>query len=176
MTSALIFSAVFFAAVLATQYGVRSFGPRQILLPLVAVAVVAKSYVHGVTLQGWSAGLLAAGIGIGIVAGLGAAATMKVGHRADGSAYTRAGLGYVGVWLGVLATRLVFVYGAQHWFTRWLGTFSVQHQLTKDSWVVAFVAMAVAVVLTRTAVVFARLNRRPAGSSAAAPVPVATRS
>ena len=176
MTSALLFSAVLFAAVLATQYGVRSFGPRQILLPLVAVVVVAKNYVHGFTLQGWSVGLLAAGIGIGVLAGLGAAATMKVGRRADGSAYTRAGLGYLAVWLGVLATRLVFVYGAQHWFTRWLGTFSVQHHLTQNSWVVAFVAMALATVLTRTAVVFARINRRSADSSVAAPIPAAARS
>lgn len=169
MSSALIFSAIMLVAVLATQFGVRSFGPRQVLLPLVVVVAVARNYVHGISLSGWSGALLAAGIGVGVLAGLAAAATIEVGRRADGSAYTRAGVGYVGIWLAVLASRLVFIYGAQHWFTRWLGTFSMQHGLNQNSWVVAFVAMALATVVARTAMVGLRLHRRPVARAAAAP-------
>jgi hypothetical protein len=59
---------------------------------------------------------------------------------------------------------MLFAYGADHWYSRQIGEFSMTHQITgADAWTAAFVLMALAMVVTRVAVTAART--RSAGTS-----------
>ncbi|MEJ8650244.1 hypothetical protein WKI65_19610 [Streptomyces sp. MS1.AVA.3] len=70
---------------------------------------------------------------------------------------TRAGRGALGL---RASARVLFAYGAEHWFTEGLIRFSIENQLSgPDVYANAFVFMSLAMVLTRTAVLVAKRRR-----------------
>jgi hypothetical protein len=78
----------------------------------------------------------------------------------------RAGIAYAALWILVIGGRCVFAYGAEHWFPRAVGEFSLTHQITgSDAWTAAFILMSLTMVLARvaaTGLATARAARRPA--------------
>ncbi len=101
----------------------------------------------------------ATGAAFGVVAGL----LLRVHRNAQGVTVTRAGAAYAALWLAVIGGRVAFAYGADHWFSRNIATFSISHQITgADAWTAAFVLMALVMLLVRalvTALVTAALTR-----------------
>jgi hypothetical protein len=110
------------------------------------------------------------GIGVGVVLGLVAAALVRVDRDRAGRLVMRAGAAYAALWVAVIGGRMLFAYGADHWFPAAIGRFSVIHRITgADAWTAAFVLMALSMVVARVAasrVLTARAVRRPAGLTA----------
>ena len=83
-----------------------------------------------------------------------------------------AGAAYGGLWIAVIGGRCVFAYGAEHWFGRAIGEFSMTHQITgADAWTAAFILMAWRWSLVRVATVTRSYRAgcpRPPGGPAAA--------
>ena len=66
----------------------------------------------------------------------------------------------VTVWVAVIGGRILFAYGAEHWFSRDIAAFSRAHLITgADAWTAAFVIMALAMVVSRLAVTGVRAAR-----------------
>lgn len=153
------------AFILASNLGTRPVTRRRTVLPLVLVAVAASVFLRHVPTLGHDLTLelvgVAAGAALGVVAGL----LVQV-RRDGGTTTTTAGLPYAVLWVAVIGGRMAFAYGADHWFPRTIGEFSMRHQITgADAWASAFILMALTMVLARVAVTAARaavVVRRPA--------------
>jgi hypothetical protein len=157
------------ALVLITGLGTHTFTARRLLLPLVAVAITGTIFLRDIPTLGNDVNLELAGAAAGVVFGILAALLVRV--RRDGDrVITTAGIAYALVWIVVIGGRMLFAYGADHWFTGGIVSFSRTYLITgADAWTVAFVLMALAMVLTRvlvTAVQAGVLRARPAVAAA----------
>jgi hypothetical protein len=89
---------------------------------------------------------------------------MKVRSAEDGSLVTVAGPSYAAVWIAAIAGRLLFAYGATHWFAPDIASFSRSAGIDGSAaYTAAFVTMALAMVLTRVAVTTVRAARVTGG-------------
>ena len=159
-TSDIVLVVGIFVMVVVTQTGLKPFDRRRIVLPLAVVGGIGAGYVRKLP-SGQDNLLLAVAIGVlGVLFGLAAVALVRTERDAGGQRYTRAGLGYVLVWVVAMGGRLLFGYGAQHWYTVSLGRFMAGHHLSTDVWAPAFALMAMTMVATRTLVLFARFAMR----------------
>lgn len=147
----------------------RKIGPFRILRPVVLAGGIVPLFLQSPA--GHGTGLLLEGIGViaGLLCGLGILYTMHV-YRSPktGKAVSRAGIGFVAVWTGIVAARALFSYGSFHWFSQQLGRWMYTHQVTPYALADALIFMAVAMLLTRTVGVLARAAkaRRPAEEGA----------
>jgi hypothetical protein len=138
--------------VLASNLGTRTLTWRRLALPLVLVAVAAVAFLRDVPTIGNDAPLEALGLASGVVLGLVAGALVTV-RREAGRLVTVAGTAYAVLWTAVIGGRVLFAYGADHWFSQQIGRFSYEHRITgADAWTAAFVLMALAMVTTRVLV------------------------
>jgi hypothetical protein len=138
------------AWILSSNLGTRALTRRRITLPLFVVAVAGWAYLKDAPTLGNDGRLELAGLAVGLV--LGALAAFTV------------------LWLVVIGGRVLFAYGADHWFPRAIGEFSRDHLITgADAWTAAFVLMALAMVVARLAVTGLRALRlseeRPVAST-----------
>jgi hypothetical protein len=143
------------AFVLGTGLGTHECTTRRLLRPVVIVLAVAAFYLHSFPTQGNDVPLVLIGLAAGTVLGIVSGLFVRV-HRdaSTGKIHTTAGLGFAAIWIAVTAARLLFIYGADHWFTAGLVTFSRTHLITgSDAWTAAFVLLSLAMVLSRLAVV-----------------------
>ena len=126
------------------------------MLPLVLVAVAGAVFLRAVPTLGHDVALELIGVGTGI--GLGVVAGLLVAVREhDGELTMTAGATYATLWVAVIGGRMLFAYGADHWFPRAIGEFSMRHQITgADAWTAAFILMALAMVLARVTVTAVR--------------------
>jgi hypothetical protein len=116
--------------------------------------------------------LLALGLGVlGVVFGLIALAFVRISVGPDGQRFTRAGLAYLLVWLIAMGGRLIFGYGAQHWYTVSLGRWMASSQLSPDVWTGGFALMAMTMVAARTLGLVARFAGQPGAGGFARGVP-----
>jgi hypothetical protein len=141
------------AFILLTNVGTHRLTRGRLALPVVLVAVAAVVILRDVPTLGNDDVLelvgVAAGVALGVVAGL----LVKVRRDPSGDLVMTAGALYAGLWTAVIGGRVLFAYGADHWFTQRIGLFSFEHQITgADAWTAAFVLMALAMVLTRVVV------------------------
>jgi hypothetical protein len=152
--------------VLWANLGTRAVDRARFTLPLLLVAVAAGVFLRDVPTAGNDLGLELAGVAAGSVLGLVAAALVRVDRDATGRLVMRAGAAYAALWIAVIGGRCVFAYGADHWFGRQIGEFSMTHEITgADVWTTAFILMALAMVVVRvagTGVLTAVAARRPA--------------
>jgi hypothetical protein len=144
------------AFILATNLGTHPVTRRRMVLPLVLVAVAASTFLRHVPTTGHDLTLelvgVAAGAALGVVAGL-----LVDVRRNGGITTTTAGVPYATLWVVVIGGRVLFAYGAEHWWSRSIGAFSMQHHITgADAWASAFILMALTMVLSRVAVTAAR--------------------
>lgn len=147
------------AAVIATQIGRREVSIRRFLIPLGVAGFVAYAYLHSVPTIGGDLDFellaTAAGAALGIIA----ASLVRVERDGStGKLVTQAGLPYAAVCVLVFGGRLAFAWLATGSWRTEVGQFSMAHAITGASaWTAAFVLMAVAMVLARTAVLGGRV-------------------
>jgi len=173
---ALIASASILTVILATDLGRRRVTTWRVARSLIAVAIVAAIFVHTFPTAGNDVSLQLAGIGVGVICGLAAAMLLPVRREPSGEIFTRAGVAYAALWVVLSAARVVFAYGSEHWFPAAIVKFSIEYRLTgQDVYANAFVFMALAMVLTRSAVLLTRTNRLRGQVAAAGDEPAAAR-
>src|SRR4051812_9986714 len=164
-TTQYLLNAGLLAFVLWANLGTRAVTRSRFTLPLLLVAVAAGVFLRDVPTSGNDLELELAGVAAGAVLGLVAASLIRV-ERVGDRLVMRAGAAYAALWIAVIGGRCVFAYGADHWFPRAIGEFSMTHSITgADAWTAAFVLMALAMVVVRvaaTGIVTARAARRPA--------------
>lgn len=147
------------ALVLATNLGTRTLTWRRLMIPVVLVALAGGSFLRRMPTVGHDLELELAGLSSGVLLGVLAALLVRVGRVGDRVA-TSAGAGFAALWIVVIGGRMLFAYGAQHWYGAALGTFSRAHQITgSGAWAAAFVLMALAMVISRVLVTGAQAVR-----------------
>ncbi|MFJ6836178.1 hypothetical protein [Streptomyces sp. NPDC091209] len=158
--TALIASGTILTIILATDLGTRKITNMRLLRSIIAVAIVIALFVHSLPMDGNDPSLQLAGIGAGVICGLVAAALLPAHRGADGEIYTKGGIAYAIAWTVLSASRVLFAYGSEHWFTQGIIKFSIDYKLSgQDVYSNAFVFMALAMVLTRTAVLVGKRRR-----------------
>jgi hypothetical protein len=97
---------------------------------------------------------------MGAVGGL----ATRLRRGADGRPLGRAGWLAVGMWVAGVGARMAFAFAATHGAGPAIGRFSLAHHITGSAaWVAALVMMALADVLTRLVIIYARGRRLAAG-------------
>jgi hypothetical protein len=143
------------ALIIGTQVGRRPFTLRRVILPLALAGYAGYHYLPGIPTVGgdlnFELALSAAGAALGVAAAL----LMRVERDGvTGRIVTQAGAAYAALWLAVLGGRLAFAWAAENVWRQPVGQFSIEHQITSTAaWTAAFVLMALAMVIARTAVV-----------------------
>ncbi len=154
------------AFVLLSNLGVRPVTRRRFTVPIVLVAIAAAVFLQDIPTHGGDLGLQVAGAVTGVLLGLVAAACVRVERDPSGRLVMRAGIAYAALWIAVIGGRMMFAYGADHWFPRAVAEFSMAHRITgAQAWTTAFILLSLCMVVTRvvtTALVVGRTNRRSA--------------
>jgi hypothetical protein len=154
------------AFVLWANLGTRTVTRSRMALPVLLVIAAGAVFLRNVPTAGHDLALEATGIGAGVVLGLLAGALVRVGRDRTGRLVMRAGAAYAALWVAVIGGRMLFAYGADHWFPAAIGRFSMTHQITgADAWTAAFILLSLSMVLARvatSAVLTALAGRRPA--------------
>jgi len=150
-TSVLVLNLAVLLAVLESDLGKRKIGRFRVIRPLVmAGAIVPLVIDHPVT-AGPGAAFELILAGLGILLGLFAATRlMKVGVDDDGVVTSRAGAAYGLFWSVVIGGRILFTYGANHWYRAQLGHWMVTNSISVDALTDGLIFMAIAMTLTRT--------------------------
>jgi hypothetical protein len=81
--------------------------------------------------------------------GLSTAALLCVWQPEDGKPATRAGVGYTGLWMAVIAARAAVSYGCVHRFGTQLGRWMANHSVTSAAITDALIFIAIGMLLTR---------------------------
>ncbi|HET7762630.1 MAG TPA: hypothetical protein VF140_05920 [Phycicoccus sp.] len=140
------------AWILSSNLGTRTLTRRRVTVPLFVVAAAGWFYLKDAPTLGNDGVLELAGLAAGLALGVVAALAVRV-RRQDGRVLATAGTAFAALWVAVIGGRVLFAYGAEHWFPRAIGEFSRDHLITgADAWTAAFVIMALAMVLSRLAV------------------------
>lgn len=139
------------AFVLISNLGARKASRTRLLLPVAIAAVCAAVFLRDVPTAGNDVTLdligIAAGTGLGVAAGL----LVRV-ERREGTTVLRAGWAYAVLWTLVIGGRMLFAYGADHWFGAQIARFSMSAQITGASaWTAALILMALVMVVARVA-------------------------
>lgn len=158
-TAQWILSLALLAWALARNLGTRPVTPGTFALPF-AIVVVASFFVLPLPTGGNDLNLIAALGAVGVALGLAAGAVTRL-HVRSGRLVATAGLGYAALWVVAIGGRIAFAEWATGPGARAVGMFSRDHAITgADAWTAAFVTMALAMVLSRTASLAVR-SRRP---------------
>jgi hypothetical protein len=159
-TSQYVLNLGLLALILVTNLGTHPLTRRRMLLPVALVAVAGYVYLRDLPTLGNDTRLELAGLTLGAVLGVVAALLVVVGRGSDGRVVTTAGAAFATLWVVVIGGRVLFAYGAEHWFGPAIGRFSHIHEITGgDAWTAAFVLMALAMVVTRVLVTGAQATR-----------------
>ncbi len=169
-TSQYILNLALLAWILTANLGSRVLTVRRVVVPLVVVAAAAATYLRDLPTAGHDLTLELIGLAAGLVLGAVAALTVRV-RRDHERVVTTGGIAFAAIWVFVIGGRMLFAYGAEHWFGASIGRFSHQHLITgADAWTAAFILMALAMVLSRVAVTGLRAARVSGRLGAASPV------
>ena len=170
LTEAMIVNGVVLATVLASDLGpARKIGPTRLLRPVIAAAVIVPLFVDRPVTHGTGMVVEVAGILVGLLGGLAAAALMGVYRSPDtGKPVSRAGWPYAIFWTVVIGARAAFSYGAVHWFEGPLVSWAIANQVSVAALTDGLIFMALAMVFIRTAGIGLRASRLPAAPALAA--------
>jgi hypothetical protein len=148
---------------------------RAMLMPLVIVAVVGKSYLHGIPTSGNSLALVVLLTGVGLF--LGSFSGLATDVWSDGGRYAliKAGAVSAVLWVIGMGGRMAFaIWASTHGGETALAHFSVAHDITgANAWTAALVLMALGEVISRTAVLVLRSHLALDAARGAAVAPVA---
>ena len=156
------------AYILISNVGTHEVTRRRLLLPVLLVAVAGAVFLNDPPTAGNDVRLEMVGVAAGAVLGVLAGLLVRV-RLVRGRVLATAGVAYAALWVAVIGGRMLFAYGADHWFSQRIGLFSYHHQITgADAWTAAFVGMALAMVMTRVLVTWARSLAASRGSDTVA--------
>lgn len=151
-TSQYALNVALLAYILVSNLGTHTVTWRRLMLPVALVVVAGAVFLHDLPTAGNNTRLELVGLAAGVLFGLVAGCLVRV-RRSGASVVMSAGAAYAALWVTVIGGRVLFAYGADHWFTRRIGLFSYEHQITgADAWTAAFVLMALVMVMTRVLV------------------------
>ncbi len=158
-TSQYFLNLALLAWILSSNLGTRTLTRRRVTLPLFVVAGAGWFYLADLPSVGNDGRLELVGLAAGVLLGAVAALTVRV-HREGERTLATAGAAFAALWVAVVGGRVLFAYGAEHWFSRDIAQFSREHLITgADAWTAAFVIMALAMVVSRLAVTGLRAAR-----------------
>jgi len=133
---------------------------RQLLRPLVIVAIAVASYLHGIPTAGNDLVLAAITVLIGAMIGVASGQTVIMRRGAGGEALARSGWISGFFWVLGMGSRMAFLVWISHGGGASIASFSAQHSITStEAWTVALLGMALAEVLGRTAALAIRSRR-----------------
>ncbi len=162
-TSMYVLNVGLLAFVLATNLGTGAVTTLRLGLPVLLVFTAGTFLLRDLPTAGHDVALEAAGVGAGIVLGVVAGSLIRVERGRNMNLVMRAGAAYAGLWVGVIGGRMLFAFGAEHWFPAAIGRFSMTHQITgADAWTAAFILLSLTMVLSRvaTSVAFIAVTHR----------------
>ena len=150
--SVLIVNIVVLFAVLEADLGRRKISTFRILRPALTAAAIIPLFIAHPATGGTGEILEIALTGFGVLLGIVAAGgLMKVStDGTTGKAFSVAGPAYAALWILVIGARLLFTYGANHWFTTQLGHWMLTNGVTVDALTDALIFMALAMAITRS--------------------------
>lgn len=152
---------------LARNLGTRPVTRGTFVLPL-AITVAASFFFLPLPTRGNDLPLIGALGAVGVVLGVAAGAATRL-HDRDGRLLATAGVAYATLWVVAIGGRVAFAEWATGPGARTIATFSRDHAITgADAWTAAFVIMALAMMLSRTASLALRSRRPTSGLSEAA--------
>lgn len=145
-----------FVVLVLRQARERELTRRAVVVPLVAVLVIAQQYLHTIPTSGndlvFIGGLAALGISLGTLCGF----TTHVRAGDGGVAVARVGWIAGILLLAGISSRMVFALAMSHGFEPTVASFSIAHQISAAAWPVALVLMALCEVVGRLVVVEVR--------------------
>jgi hypothetical protein len=145
--------------VLATNLGTRTLTRRRLVVPVLLVALAGGSFLRQLPTAGHDLELELTGLTAGVLLGVAAALLVRV-RRVGDRVVTSAGAGFAALWVAVVGGRVLFAYGAGHWYGPAIAEFSRSVRITGSSaWTAAFVLMALAMVVVRVLVTGAQAAR-----------------
>jgi hypothetical protein len=147
----LIFNLILLAVVLESDLGRRRITAFRVLRPLLGAALVTPLFITRPATGGWGLALEAGGVLLGAALGLAVVALLPVERDpATGRAYTRAGLAYAALWIGISAGRYGFAYGAHHLFNHALKGFMSTNRVSAAALTDALIFVFVTMYLVRS--------------------------
>src|SRR4051812_14077730 len=159
-TSGYLLNAALLLVMVATQCGRYQMTWRRFVYPVLIVAGVGYGFLHDLPTEGNDLNLDVVAATLGIGCGLLAWPLVSVSSE-RGRVIAQAGVAWAAVWVAVVGGRMLFAWQATHGSAHDIARFSVEHGITgSDAWTAAFVIMALAMVLARTAVMFVRTRRQ----------------
>ena len=150
-TDVLIVNLAVLGVVLSADLGTREITWRRVLRPIIVSAVAVAIFVRSPQMSGDGLALELGGLASGVILGAIGARLLMV-FRVDprtGEPTTIAGAGYAAFWIVVIGARLLFTYGAEHWYTETLGRWLITNHVTVDGLTDALVLFAIGMVLAR---------------------------
>jgi len=133
---------------------------RQLIRPLVILAIAVGNYLHGIPTAGNDLVLVAVLAVTGATIGIASGATVMMRPGARGETLMRTGWISGFFWVLGMGSRFGFIYWISHAGAGQVATFSAQHSITSgEAWTVALLGMAVFEVLGRTVVLAARRSQ-----------------
>jgi hypothetical protein len=139
-------------AVLEADLGRRRVSSFRIWRPVLLAAGIIPLFIAHPATSGNGEVLEIALAGLGALLGVAAAGgLMKVTF--DGASQqivSTTGAAYGAFWCLIIGARLLFTYGANHWYTSQLGHWMVTNGVTVDALTDALIFMAITMAVTRT--------------------------
>jgi hypothetical protein len=171
-----ILNLVVLGVVLESDLGTRRVTKFRVLRPFVTAAAVVPAFIGQVATKGTGLlveiGLTLAGLLLGLlVSGYMPVVGVTV-HKGRRYARSRTGFAYALLWIAVVAARLAFAYGSSHVFGAQLGRWMAGHQVTGDALTDGLIFMALAMTLTRSALLRIRAHAALAAAPLAPTAPV----
>jgi hypothetical protein len=146
-----IVNLVILAAVLQADLGTRKVTWLRVLRPFAVALLIIPFFVKSPQWSGnallLELALLAGGVVLGVAGAIG---LMRVGKNADSEVFSNAGIGYAIFWIAAIGARLVFSYGAYHWYTTSLGHWMATNRITTDGLTDGLIFLAIAMAISRT--------------------------
>ena len=117
--SILIVNLAVLLAVLASDLGTRKVGGFRIARPLLIAFGIVPLFIEHPATAGSGEALELALTGLGVLLGIIASTRlMRINYDATkGRVVSQAGIAYGLFWCAIIGARLLFTYGANHWFT-----------------------------------------------------------
>ena len=142
------------------QVRTARFDRRAWLLPLVIVAMVGMSYLHGIPTGGNGLLLVVVLALVGLALGTASALATRVWSDGGRYALVKAGALSALLWVIGMGGRMAFAIWASHGGGPALARFSVQHGITaQNAWTAALVLMALFEVMSRVGLLAVRAQR-----------------
>jgi len=161
LTEAMILNGAVLISVLEGDLGPhRKIGRLRILRPLITVAIVVPLFIRSPVTHGNGLLVELAGLAAGLLSGAIVAALMRV-YRSPttGLPVSAADLPYALAWIVVVGARAAFSIGATNWFPLQLDQWCLTHAVSGNAITDGLIAMALTMVLVRTASLGTRARR-----------------